>query len=152
NLSNAANATLANNSGTGTILDDDALLRTSQLDADRYADDERSATRRVGEDRSAASGQTDTVDYATADGHATAGSDYYSTSGTLTFTPGQTTKTVSVQIIGDTLVEPDETFTVNLSSPVHATLATDHGTGTILDDDEPLRTVQLDADSYTVDE
>jgi streptogramin lyase len=84
---------------------------------------------------SAPSASTVTVAYATADGTATAGSDYNATSGTLTFNPGVTTQTITVNVIGDTIVEPDETFTVNLSSPVGATIAVGTGTGTIVNDD-----------------
>jgi len=69
-----------------------------------------------------ASGQTVTVNYATADGTATSGSDYTATSGTLTFAPGVTTQTIDVPIIDDASLEPGETFTVTLSSPVNATL------------------------------
>jgi Calx-beta domain/PKD domain/RTX calcium-binding nonapeptide repeat (4 copies) len=86
---------------------------------------------------SRASNQTVFVTYATADGTAVAGSDYNPTSGTLMFAPGETTKTVSVSIYGDLIVEPDETFTLNLSDPVNATLDHATGTGTILNDDLP---------------
>jgi len=83
------------------------------------------------------SSQTVTVDFATADGTASAGSDYHSVAGTLTFAPGDTSETVTVPVIGDTLDEPDETFFVNLSNPVNATIADDQGQGTIVND-EPL--------------
>jgi hypothetical protein len=86
---------------------------------------------------SAASASTVTVAYATADGTANAGSDYNATSGTLTFNPGITTQTITVNVIGDTIVEPNETFFVNLSSPTNATLAVAQGTGTIINDDSP---------------
>jgi hypothetical protein len=76
-----------------------------------------------------------TVQYATADGTATAGSDYQSASGTLTFAPGETTKTISVPVIGDRLAEPNETFLVNLSQAVNADIAAGQGTGTIVDDE-----------------
>jgi len=59
-----------------------------------------------------------TVSYATADGTATAGSDYVATSGTLTYTPGQTAKGIPVTVNGSTTIGPDKTFVVNLSSPV----------------------------------
>ncbi len=78
------------------------------------------------------------VAYATADGSAIAPADYAATSGTLTFagTDGET-RTISVPILGDTLVEGDETFTLTLSAPQPATvtLARAEATGTILDDD-----------------
>ena len=57
-----------------------------------------------------------TVKYATADGTATAGSDYNAASGTLTFAAGETSKTVTVAVRGDTLVEGAETFRVVLSN------------------------------------
>ena len=63
---------------------------------------------------SAAAASAVTVNYATADGTATAGSDYVASSGTLTFSAGQTTKTIAVTINGDATVESDETFVVNL--------------------------------------
>jgi hypothetical protein len=75
------------------------------------------------------------VKYATADKSAIAGSDYTATLGTLTFAPGETTKAIVVSVIGDTMVEPDETFTVTLSDPVGATIATGTATGTISNDD-----------------
>jgi hypothetical protein len=84
---------------------------------------------------SVASGRTVTVQYATADRTATAGSDYVATSGTLTFDPGQTSKTITVLVNGDTNFEPDETFTVHLSNASNATIAVADGKGTIVNDD-----------------
>ncbi|MCI0692430.1 hypothetical protein L0337_10560, partial [candidate division KSB1 bacterium] len=84
---------------------------------------------------SAASSQTVTVDYATADGSATAGSDYVAASGQVTFQPGQTSQPVTVVVNGDELNEPNETFFVNLSNAVNATIGNDQGTGTITNDD-----------------
>lgn len=98
-----------------------------------------------------ASASTVTVNYATINGTATAPSDYAATSGTLTFTPGQTTQTVTVQVNGDTTVEPDETFFVSLSNPVSAMIARAQGVGTILNDDSassvsaPNKTVSVAA-------
>ena len=84
---------------------------------------------------SASSSSTVTVQYATANGSASSGSDYTATSGTLTFAPGETQKTVTVDILGDVDGEANETFTVTLSSPTNAALGTSEGTGTILNDD-----------------
>ena len=84
-----------------------------------------------------ASSQTVTVNYATADGTATAGTDYQSSSGTLTFAPGQTTQTVSVQVNGENVSEEDESFFVNLSNPTNATISDAQGQGTITNDDDP---------------
>lgn len=84
---------------------------------------------------SAAAASAVTVNYATANGTATAGTDYVAASGMLTFAAGQLTKTVSVTINGDTTVEADETFFVNLTAPAGATLADAQGVGTITNDD-----------------
>ena len=84
---------------------------------------------------SVASPQSVTVDYATSDGTAEAGLDYTAASGTLTFTPGETTQTVPVTVLNDTAFEPDETLVLTLSGASNATIATATGTGTILTDD-----------------
>lgn len=76
-----------------------------------------------------------TVNYATADGTASAGADYESKSGQLVFAPGETSKTIEVLVQGDTLDEPDETLTLTLSSAVGATLQDAAALGTIEDDD-----------------
>jgi len=81
-----------------------------------------------------------TVDYATADGTATAGSDYQAASGTLAFAAGgPLTQTVAVTINGDTASEANETFTVQLSNLVNVsgttTIGDSSGTGTITNDD-----------------
>jgi parallel beta-helix repeat protein len=86
---------------------------------------------------SAAAAQSVTVAYATANGTATAPSDYTAASGTITFTPGATTRSVVVPVVGDTTLEPDEAFTVSLSSPSGATVADGQATGTIQNDDLP---------------
>jgi Calx-beta domain/RTX calcium-binding nonapeptide repeat (4 copies) len=78
-----------------------------------------------------------TVSYATADGSATAGSDYTATSGQLTFAPGETSETVDVAILGDTAVEADETFTLTLSGAVNAVLGHASATAMLVNDDVP---------------
>jgi hypothetical protein len=78
---------------------------------------------------------TVTVSYATADGTATAGSDYVSAAGSLTFTAGQSSRTVAVTVNGDITPEPNESFRLNLSAPSGATLADAQAIGTLLDDD-----------------
>jgi hypothetical protein len=85
--------------------------------------------------RTGAATGTTSVAFATANGTATAGSDYQATSGTLTFAPGETTKTITVLITGDRLPEPSETFVVNLTGPTNATVADGQGVGTITDDE-----------------
>jgi Calx-beta domain-containing protein/hemolysin type calcium-binding protein len=76
-----------------------------------------------------------TVSFATADGTATAGSDYAAATGNVTFNPGDTSKTIDVTVNGDTTFEPDETLTVGLSAPVNGVLARATATGTITNDD-----------------
>src|SRR5690606_1864602 len=83
------------------------------------------------------------VDYATADGSATADSDYIASSGTAAIAEGSTSITISVDVVGDTATEPDETFTVELSNAAGAELADATGLGTILDDD--VATVAISA-------
>jgi hypothetical protein len=87
---------------------------------------------------SRASTRTVTVQYATTPGTATPGTDYTPVSGMLTFAPGTTTQTVLVPVLGDTVVEPNETFSVSLSGAVNAVISTPAAAlGTVLDDDAP---------------
>ena len=82
-----------------------------------------------------ASGETVTVDWATADGTATAGEDYVAASGSVTFAPGETSATISVDVVADGAAEGDEAFSVVLSSPGGGILVEDEAIVTILDDD-----------------
>ena len=82
-----------------------------------------------------ASDKAVTVDYATANGTATAGSDYTGKSGTLSFSASETSRTVSVAILNDDDVESDETLTLTLSNAANADIEDARGTGTISDDD-----------------
>lgn len=78
-----------------------------------------------------------TVSYSTADGSATAGTDYEAATGTLVFMPGGgLSQTVLVSVTGDLLDEADETFSFALDSATGATVGTGSAAGTILDDDE----------------
>jgi len=76
-----------------------------------------------------------TVKYVTQNGTATAGSDYALAAGTLTFKAGTTKQTLNVSITGDKIAEATETFKVNLSNAVNATIVKATGTGTIVNDD-----------------
>ena len=89
----------------------------------------------------AASG-TVAVAYATADGTATAGADYTATNGTLTFTPGETAKTVAVPVLDDAHDEGEETLTFRLTTPSGAVLADGEATGTI-ENSDPLQRAWL---------
>jgi Calx-beta domain/SdrD B-like domain len=138
----------------GTILDDDApalpSLTVNDVSVTEGNSGTTSATFTV--TLSAVSGQTVTVDYATADGSATAGSDYVAGGGTLSFSPGQTSKTITVTVNGDTTAEATEDFFVNLFNPSsNATLADATGRGTIINDDTPAPP-SLSIDDVTVTE
>jgi hypothetical protein len=79
-----------------------------------------------------------TVSYATANGTATAGSDFVATSGTLTFAPGETTRTILVRTLDDALSEPAETFAVNLSNATGAVITDAQATAAITDNEPQL--------------
>ncbi len=87
--------------------------------------------------------KTITANFATADNTALAGSDYLSAAGTVTFAPGSTTRTVSVEILGDSTLEPDETFFLLLSNPVNAAIADGSAMGTLVNDEPEPTTVPV---------
>jgi Ca2+-binding RTX toxin-like protein len=138
NLNNATGATIEDNQGVGTIVNDDATLLPS-LSIDDVQVTEGNDGTKLATFTVSLTGDTNeavTVQYATGDDTATtADNDYTAANGTLTFAPGETTKQVTVEIIGDTKVEPDETFFVNLSNATGATISDNQGIGTIVDDD-----------------
>ena len=156
NLSNAANATIADGQGLGTITNDDGQPSLSVNDVTVTEGDSGTTSATFTVTLAPASGQNVSVDYSTADGTATAPADYAATSGTLTFAPGQTTRTVTVLVAGDTLDENNETFLLNLSNPSNATIGDGSGVGTITDDD-PLPSLSIndvtvtEVDTGTVD-
>ena len=82
-------------------------------------------------------GGSESVHFETSDNTASQPGDYTSRSGTLTFGPGQASKTIDVPIVGDSLDEADETLSVDLSSPVNMTIVDAQGVVTIADDDPP---------------
>lgn len=76
------------------------------------------------------------VDYGTTDGTARAGTDYQPVSGTLTFAPGETTKSITVPVLGSTAAESQESFSVQLSHPKNAAVSAGQGTGTITNNNQ----------------
>ncbi len=84
---------------------------------------------------SAATSNSVSVTYSTANNTATAPSDYTSKSGTITFASGTTSRTVTVSVKGERTAEPTETFFVNLSNAVNGTIADGQGICTIVDND-----------------
>ena len=136
-LSNPTNATISDASGVGTITNDDPVPDASIADASLAEGDAGTATLSFDVTLSHPSDDTVTVDWATSDGTATTGDgDYVAASGTVTFDPGDTTKSVDVTVNGDTTYEADEDLTVTLSNPVNGGLADDTATGTITNDDQ----------------
>ena len=140
-LKTPVNAVLGNGSlngvltAEGTILDDDAspLLSIGDVSVTEGNSGTRSAVFTVS--ISARSGREVSVGFSTVAGSALSGSDYMGQSGSLTFAPGQTSKTISIPVIGDTRVESTEKFSVLLSRSLNASINRATGTATILNDD-----------------
>jgi hypothetical protein len=133
NLSGPSNATVADGQGQGTILDDDlaGLTISDVVVRERVLPSTALATFTV--TLAPTSAGLVTVNWATANGTATAGSDYVAGNGTLTFNPGVATQPVTVTVNPDAQVEGVETFAVNLSGATGAAIADGTGTGRILD-------------------
>jgi len=134
-LSNPAGGFLADRTGVGTIQDDDAAPSVSVNDASVIEGNTgtKPMTFRVSLDQ--ASGKTVRVRFRTANGSAVAPGDYSSRTVTLTFSPGQTQKTVNVPVVGDRRREHDEAFFVLLNNPVNVTIGDSKGFGAIIDND-----------------
>ena len=141
-LSSPSNATISDATGIMTITDDEG---TPTLSVAHVTTSNENATNLVATvTLSGVSSQTVTVNYATANGTATAGSDYTSTSGTLTFSAGDTSKTVNIPILADTVDEENETFTFTLSSSLNAAISTSSGIGTMtITDDDAAPTISI---------
>ena len=136
NLSNASGATISDGSGAGTVTNDDTAPSFSISGAGSSAEGDSGTTAYVFTvTKNGSTALTSSVDFATADGTATAGGDYVDNSGTLTFAPGDTTKEITVLINGDMTFENNETFTVALTNPVNATISISSAPGSILNDD-----------------
>jgi autotransporter-associated beta strand protein len=175
-LRRSTNASLVNPEAHGTILNDDPLPSISVEDVSVTEGDTGVTDAVLPVTLSTASGQTVTVNFATADGIATEhpGNDYDGMSGTITFVPGETDDEVDVTVHGDSNVESNETFLLNLTGPTLSTIADAQGVATIMDDDAaptptptptpnpsptptptpapPGDTVQFSAASYNVNE
>jgi predicted extracellular nuclease len=137
NVTNVSGATVGDGQGQGTITNDDfpPVPTASVGDASIIEGQSGVSYLSFTVTLSFAPTSTVTVDFATADGTATAGSDYLAVAGTVSFAAGQTTQTFLVPVIGDVVAEANETLTVNLTNPTGATLADAQGVGTITNDD-----------------
>ncbi len=142
NLSAAVNASVVDARAQATIANDDQQPTLSIND--------RAVPENVGNavftvTLSSPSAQIVTVAFTTADNSAMAGNDYQSTSGSLTFMPGETIKSVTVAVVNDSLDEPNERFVVNLLGAMSAGASDPQGVGTILANDSSLFAVGADA-------
>lgn len=139
-LSNAVGAGIATAVGIGTITDSEPLPVITVTDASAQ---ESAGVLTFDLALSAASTQPVSVDYETLAGSATAGADYVAQAPTtLVIQPGEVSATIDIPLIDDTDIESDETFGLQLSNPVRATLATASATATI-NDDEGLPTLSI---------
>src|SRR5439155_93069 len=166
-LSNASNTSLGVGTSTVTITDDDGSIVGFAVSAISVAENTnsisitvvRSGTTNVAEaggtltltvNRSGTTNNAVTADFATANVTATAGSDYTATNGTLSFAPGETSKTITVDVLDDDLQEANETFRVVLSNPADPTIAI--GTNTVRITDDDGSTLSLTTNAVTVAE
>lgn len=127
---------IGDGAGVATIVDDDPGTGRRLAVGDVSVPEGDAATRAAvfTVSLSRPSTSTVTVNYATADVSATAGTDYTAAGGTLSFAPGTTSATIKVPVTGDLTIENDETFTITLSGASGATTSDATGTGTIIDD------------------
>jgi Calx-beta domain-containing protein len=132
NLSGASGALVSDAQGHGTIIDKNAPPSLS-ID-DTLARESEGATFTV--TLAGTTFRTVTVGFGTSDGTAKEGTDYVARRGTLTFAPGEKTKTVSVTVLDDALPETSETFSVTLGDPLNATITKSRGTATIESSDQ----------------
>ncbi len=137
-ISNVVGAFVNGSQGTGTITNDDAQPTLSISSSSIVEGNVGTRTLNFVMTLDAPSGLGVTVNVATANGTATAGSDYVAASGGFSFAPGETSKMFPVTVNSDTTPEGDESFTVTMSGVTNATVGANPGTGTITNDDVPL--------------
>ena len=149
-LSSPAGATIGTGTASSTILNDDVAAPALSITADQTSKLEGNSgttpfTFTV--TRSGSTAGTSSASYAVSGGTANA-ADFGGTlpSGTVSFAAGETSKTVTLNVSGDTTVEPDETFDVVLSSPAGATIGTGTASSTILNDDVAAPALSITAD------
>ena len=136
NLSGPTNATIGDGQGVGSILDDEPRISISDV-SKKEGKKNQTTQFTFTVTLSAAYDQPVTMSFRTADGTAkTSDQDYVAKTGTLTFAPGETTKTITIVIQGDSKKEANETFYLDLFGNSSNSLFTkNRGIGTILNDD-----------------
>lgn len=136
-ISNVQNATVSSSRGTGFIVDDDGpTISLNDVSVTEGNSGTKAATFTL--TLSGPSVEAIAIRAITTPGTATASSDYNSINLVVIFQPGTVTRTFDVEVIGDTNLESNETFSVNLSDPFGTTIADGEGVGTIIDDDIQL--------------
>ena len=130
-----------------TIVDDDPL---PEIEAEGVVVNESEGVAYITVRLSEASGQEVTVDYSAANGSALAGSDFSAATGQLIFAPGETVKTIAINLVDDAQIESRENFSVNFSNVSNATLQQESVTVDVLDDDAPVPAIFMS--DMTVDE
>jgi hypothetical protein len=136
NLSGATNATITDGQSVGTIVDDEPRISINDV-TKKEGNGKKTILFVFTVTLSAAYDQPVTVSFRTADGTATTSDgDYVAKTGTLTFAPGETSKTIAIVVNGDNKKETNETFYLELfANGSDSLLAKNRGIGTILNDD-----------------
>jgi hypothetical protein len=142
-IAGGRSVTIADVQGLGTVVNDDGSppIVLTIGDATILEGGAGTASAQFNVTMSVASSDTVTVSFATSEGTAQAGADFQNATGTLTFAPGETMKTIAVNVNGDRTVERDENFSISLSDPTNATIADGQGQGTIKNDDTATITI-----------
>lgn len=158
NLSNSLNAFIGIGVDQGTIVNDDPLPAITINDASVTEGNSGLRNLNFSVTLSNPSFQAISVTATTANSTAAAGSDYVARTATVNIGPGQLTATFSVVVNGDVVSEPNETFVVNLTSPLNASVARTQAIGTIVDDDpaalvvdESQRAIAIDSVTFRRD-
>ena len=133
----SANATIADNSATATIIDNDAPTGVPVVTINDFVVDEASKEATFVITLNKPSTSVVSMNYATQNGAALAGSDFTATSGSLNFAPGETAKTVKVTLLNDTVFEASEAFNLALSALTNVTTLDPIGTAIIAENDAP---------------
>jgi Ca2+-binding RTX toxin-like protein len=133
-LSDAVNAEIVTGSATGTIINDDTAVSISADSADKVEGDAGTTPFTFTVTRSGVTTGTSSVDYTVA-GDVDASDFASALSGNVSFAANETTKTITLDVVGDTDVEGNEDFTVTLSNPTGTNIATAAASGTIQNDD-----------------
>jgi hypothetical protein len=136
NLTSATNATVSDGQGVGTILDDEPRISISDV-TKKEGKKNQTTVFTFTVTLSATYDQPVTLSFRTVNGTATTSDgDYVAKTGTLTFAPGETTKTITIEVKGDSKKEADETFYLDLfGNSINALFTKNRGIGTILNDD-----------------